>query len=164
MKKLLTICVLGVCLMSPFSDVKAQDSILEDSYITTQEFFEAEVMRVKRADRVVVVRGANKGDIREFFVPEGAEITIKGKKARLRDIRKGDVMLITMSPKTERITIAKIRVPETEMTLTERREAPVEEVLPAVLPQTASSWYSILFLGGFAAFLATVLRIRKVVS
>ena len=164
MKSIFKVCLLGLSLIVPSYFVNAQaPSILEDTYITSQELIEAEVVRVKRSERILVVRGLNQGKVREFYVPEDAEITVRGQKARFNDMRRGDSILVTMSPRTERIVIARIKVPETDISLDERRQEPVAEELPAALPQTASQWYGILFLGLFAGISAAFIRFKRLI-
>lgn len=145
-------------LTSPMSVLAQDNSILEDSYIITQEFVEAEVMRIKKSERVLVVKGANQGKIREFYVPDGAVITIKGKDAKFKDIRRGDQLMVSMVPMQTKVQVARIAIPSTDMSLEDREANPVDEALPAVLPQTASAWYAILGLGIVAMFAGTFMR------
>lgn len=162
MKKQIFIATTMATLLTLSSGVYAQDdSILEDSYITTQAFVKAEVMRIKKAERIVVVKGANQGKVREFYVPENTLITIRDKEAKFKDIRRGDEILISMVPKQTKVQIAQIRVPQTMVSLEDRQANPVDENLPAVLPQTATAWYSILGVGFMSMFLATFIRLRK---
>ena len=162
MKKYPLILATSLTLLASPLTVSAQDdSILFDEYIISQEFVEAEVRRIKRAERKLVVRGTKRGQVREFFVPEGTEITIKGKTSNFRDIRKGDYVMVSMQPQANEVIIGRLMVPKTDMSVMDRQTNPVDDALPATLPQTASSWYSVL-LAGFVALLgAGVLRTRR---
>ncbi len=138
------------------------DSILVDEYITSQEFVEATVVNVRSKARTLTVRGEKRGQTRQFVVPEGTRISVNGRDARLRDIRRGDNVLVAMRPRQDEVVVAQLRVPETARTLEERRAEPVaEEVMPTTLPKTASPWPSILTVGMLALFGAGLLRLTN---
>lgn len=143
----------------------ANDSILVDEYIVKQNFVEAEIVKVNPRNRTMTVRGERRGATRQFTVPEGARITVQGRQARLRDLRRGDRVLLTMSPTTEPVVVARVQVPETNASLEQRRENPpaeepavVAEVRPTMLPSTASHWPLILLVGLLSAAGAASLR------
>lgn len=127
---------------------QADDSILSDSHIVKQSFVEAEVVRVKPGERTITVRGEKRGETRQFFVPEDVRISVNGKQARLRDIRRGDIVLATFGQQAQRVVVEQIRMPDSPVTLEQRRTTPVvAQVAPAVLPSTASFLPAILLFG-----------------
>ena len=139
------------------------DSILANEYIISQEFVEAEVIKVRPSARTITVRGEKRGQTRQFSVPEGTRITVNGRDARLRDIRKGDAILLAMKPTIEDVAVARIRVPKTDKTLEQRRANPIvaAESTPAMLPKTASNQPAILLFGVFALLAAAGLRASR---
>lgn len=139
---------------------QADDSILSDSYITQQSFVEAEVISVNLAKRTVTVKGEKRGETRKFVVPENTRIRIDGERARLRDLRLGDNIMLTFVNREEQVTVAEIRMPDPDVPLEARREEPqtVAQVLPAMLPKTASFWPIVLIGGVLALFTAAAVR------
>ena len=163
MHKLTLITAFATSLLAGAFSVQAQDveeTILLDEYIISQEFIETEVLRVKPIARKLVVRGP-KGKTREFSIPEGTRITVRGKEARLRDVRRGDLVLLAMKPNADGIIISRVRIPNANSSLEDRQANPVDQSTPDALPKTASSWYSILGLGFLALFAASLLGIRR---
>ena len=141
---------------------QAGDSILVDEYIISQDFIEAEVVRVRPHARTLTVRGEKRGQTRQFAVPEGTRISVNGRDARLRDIRVGDSVLLAMTPRSEKVVVAQLRVPSTPQTLEQRRASPiVTETLPAQLPKTASPWPGVLAAGLLALLGAGLLRLSR---
>ena len=144
------------------AQAQQDESILVDDYIISQEFVEAEVVRINSANRTLTVKGVKKGDTRQFSVPEGTRITVQGREARLRDLRRGDMVMLVMAPKADEVVVTRVRVPETTASLDARRAEPVAaETLPAVLPKTASAWPLALSIGILAFLVAGTLRIRR---
>jgi len=140
---------------------QADDSILVDEYIVSQEFIEATVVRVRPHARTITVRGEKRGQTRQFTVPEGTRISVNGRDARLRDIRVGDSVLLAMTPTSDKVVISRLRVPNTPQTLEQRRANPIVQDLPAQLPKTASPWPSTLAVGLLALLAAGFLRLRR---
>lgn len=139
-----------------------QEGISSDEYILSQEFVEAEVVRVYPPARTITVRGTNRGETRQFVIPEGARITIRGRQARLRDIRRGDIVMLAMTPKSERIVVERIRVPVTDKSLDQRRAEPAPAAaMPTALPKTASLLPALFGSGCLALVGAALLRHRR---
>jgi LPXTG-motif cell wall-anchored protein len=138
------------------------ESILADDYIVSQEFVAAEVLRTNTSDRTLTVRGAKKGQTRQFTVPEGTRITVEGRDARLSDLRRGDNVMLVMKRQASEVVVSRVRVPETANSLDSRRtESVVAEAKPAMLPKTASLWPAILVIGILALLGAGLLRVRR---
>lgn len=159
------------CVAPALSIAQQNDSILVDDFITAREYVDAGVLRVNPGERTITVRGDVQGETRTFNVPEGSRISVNGQDARLRDIRRDDQVRLTIRPRNEEIVIERIRVPNTNIALEARRATPavqltptpestpiVAEVLPLVLPKTASLLPSILMTGFFALLFALMLR------
>lgn len=160
--KALFATVAATLLLSAIVQAQESDSILDDGYITSQDFVEATVVRVRSNARILTVRGEKRGQTREFSVPEGTRISVNGREARLRDIRRGDNVMIAMRPRQDDVVVVQLRVPESDRTLEERRAEPVAaEVLPTTLPKTASPWPSVLVVGVLALFGASMLRLSS---
>ncbi len=163
--KLASILTVSVIIFAVPSLASAQndDSILIDEYIITQEYIDAEVIKVSPSARTITVRGDKRGQTRRFSVPEGTRISVNGREARLRDIRKGDSVLLAMKPKAEDVVIAQLRVPKSDKTLEQRRANPIvaAESTPAMLPKTASNQPMILLFGIFALLTAAGLRAAR---
>lgn len=173
LRSLMLIAALA-CLAPSLSLAQQDDSILVDAFITTQEFVDAEVVRVNPASRTITVRGASRGQTRTFSVPEGSRISVNGRDARLRDILRGDEVRLTVRPRTEEVVIERIRVPATSISLETRQATPISpappvqettplvaEARPTVLPKTASTLPLILLLGIAALLAASLLRARS---
>ena len=126
---------------------QTNSGISSDAHIVNQDFVEAEVLFVKPNKRTITVKGEQKGQIREFTVPEGVRVTVNGKEARLRDLRRGDNIMIKFAQSTDKVVVDRIRVPTTPITLVQRRANPVVEAQPAMLPSTASILPAFLLLG-----------------
>ena len=146
-----------------------ENSILEDEYIISRDYVTAEILNMSRANRTITVRGESSGKTRKFTIPEGALITVSGKDARFKDLRKGDVVLLSMRPNISHNVISRIKVPETTVTLADRQTNPVveqrpvmNEVLPTVLPKTASKLSFILLLGVLSLLLGGLLARRRI--
>ena len=151
-----TLAISGL-LLSMAVSAQVKETILSDSYVTSQEFVEAEVLRVQPKSRTITVKGVKNGDTRQFSVAEGTRITIQGKPAMLRDVRRGDKVLLAMTPQSDKVVISRVRIPETAKSVETRRAEPVVvEVAPTVLPKTASAWPTVLVVGllclGVASF------------
>ncbi len=55
-----------------------------------------------------------------------------------------------MKPQEEQVVISRVRIPETDLRIEERRASPpppVAAAMPAVLPKTASWWLVVLLVG-----------------
>lgn len=164
MKSLSVLASVAIIFAIPsFTSAQVDDSILADDYIITQEFIEAKVVNIKPVSRTITVRGEKRGETRQFSIPKGTRISINGREARLLDIRKGDTVLLAMTPSAEEVVIAQLRVPKTDRTIEERRANPtvVTESTPAMLPKTASNLPTILLLGVLALFAAAGLRAAR---
>lgn len=174
MLRSLTLVAALACLAPSLSFAQQDDSILVDAFITTQEFVEAEVTRVNVGSRTITVRGAAQGQTRTFSVPDDTRISVNGRNARLRDIRRGDEVRLALRPRTNEVVIERIQVPDTSITLETRQATPigqepaaqqsvavVAEVRPTVLPKTASTLPLALVLGMVALLSASILRIRR---
>jgi len=160
--KLTAVLTMAIAAFFLTANVHAQDedSILVDGYITSQDFVEATVVRVRSNARTLTVKGQKRGETRQFTVPEGTRISVNGRDARLRDIRRGDNVMIAMRPRQDDVVVVQLRVPESDQTLEERRAEPVAaEVMPTTLPKTASPWPSVLVVGMLALFGAGMLRL-----
>ncbi|MEL7187128.1 MAG: hypothetical protein AAFN50_11950, partial [Pseudomonadota bacterium] len=120
---------------------QANDSILNDSYIISEEFVEGQVTQVRPRAGTITIRGANRGDQRQFAIPENARVTVNGREARLRDIRRGDTVSVSIVRRGQRVIVDQLRVPQSDATLEERRENPIVATasLPTTLPKTASN-------------------------
>lgn len=161
-KGLTLAAAMAVFSLSTVSFAQVDDSILSDEYITTQEFIEAEVVQVRPVSRTLTVRGEKRGQTRQFTVPVGTRISVNGRDAYLRDIRKGDKVLLAMTPQQEKVVVARLRVPQSDQTLEQRRADPiVAEATPATLPKTASQWPTVLAFGLLALLGASALRLRN---
>ena len=174
MLRLLTLAAALACLAPSLSFAQQGDSILVDAFITTQEYVDAEVTRVNPGSRTITVRGAAQGQTRTFSVPEGTRISVNGRNARLRDIRRGDEVRLAVRPSSNEVVIERIQVPNTGITLETRQATPigqdpatqqvaaaVAEVRPTVLPKTASTLPLVLVLGMVALLSASLLRARR---
>lgn len=158
------ICAIALATLTVPTIALAQDrdSILVDEYIVSQEFIEAEVIKVLPSSRTITVRGEKRGQTRTFTVPEGTRISVNGREARLRDIRKGDSVLLAMQPTSEKVVVAQLQVPKTARTLEQRRsETPVAEAMPAALPKTASNITWAILLGMLSLLAAAIVRIIR---
>lgn len=139
---------------------QADDSLLSDSHIVAQDSIEAEVIRVRPIERTITVKGEKRGQTRQFSVPEGARVSVNGKQARLRDLRRGDMILIKFAQQPDQVVVEQIRMPDAPVTLAERRAQPVPaEATPAVLPSTAS-FMPAVFLAGLIALAGAALMRR----
>lgn len=159
-----TICALALVALTVPAIAQAQDkdSILVDEYIVSQEFIEAEVIKVATSSRTITVRDEKYGETRSFPVPEGTRISVNGREARLRDIRKGDSVMLVMQPTSEKVVVAQLRVPKTDRTLEQRRaETMVAEAAPMVLPKTASNINWVFLLGLMTLMAAGALRLVR---
>ena len=174
MLRSLTLVAALACLAPSVTLAQQDDSILVDSFITTQEFVDAEVTRVNPASRTITVRGATRGQTRTFSVPEDTRISVNGRNARLRDIRRGDEVRLAVRPRRNEVVIERIQVPDTSISLETRQATPVgqdpaaqqttplvAEVRPTVLPKTASTLPLVLVLGIVALLSASILRTRR---
>ncbi len=126
---------------------QAGDSILSDAHIVSQDFVEAEVLFVTPKTRSVTVKGEQRGQTRQFAVPEGVRVTVNGKEARLVDLRRGDNIMIKFAQRADQVVVDRIRVPASPVTLVKRRANPVVEAQPTVLPSTASLLPAFLLIG-----------------
>ncbi|MBT8102456.1 MAG: hypothetical protein KJO95_05765 [Gammaproteobacteria bacterium] len=126
---------------------QSDDSILSDAHIVNQEFVTAEIIRVKPLARTITVKGDQRGQTRQFTVPANARVTVEGKEARLRDLRRGDKIMIRFTQSPDQVVVTQIRMPDPVVSLQKRRAEPVAEAQPATLPSTASSLPAILLLG-----------------
>lgn len=152
----------AVFMLPAVAFAQTDDSILNNEFIISQEFIEGDVVRVKPIARTITVRGEKRGKTRQFTIPEGTRVTVNGRDATLRDIRKGDSILFAMKPVADDVVVARLRVPKTDRTLEQRRANPiVAAATPAMLPKTASVWPAVLALGIFTLFGAGLLRIRR---
>lgn len=153
---------LAFCALTMSANAQQDDSILSDTYITKQEFVEAEVLNVRPIARTITVRGENRGESRQFTIPEGTRITIQGREARLRDIQRGDRVMLAFRPQQEQVVITRMRVPETDQPVEQRRAAPtVVQTTPTVLPKTASTWPEVFAIGLVLLLGAGVLRVMR---
>lgn len=151
MKKILSVLtVVTAFAMTAQAVAQQDDSIRSDRYIVSQEFVEAEVIRVKPIERTITVKGELRGETRKFTVPEGTKITVNGKEARLRHLRTGDTIRVSFAERAEKVVVNRIRLPDTDISMSVRRVAadPLDrEAVPAMLPKTASFFPAILILG-----------------
>lgn len=162
MRNTLVSLTIAILAFPMFALAQQDDSILVDEYIISQEFVEAEVLKVNSQKRTLTVRGANRGQTREFSVPEGTRVTVNGRDARLRDIRRGDNVLLVMAPRAEEVVISRVRVPESPTSVEQRQADPVvAQATPSVLPKTASHWPTVLITGLMAFFGAGMLRAQR---
>lgn len=134
------------------------DSILSDAHIVSQDFIEAEVLFVTPKTRSVTVKGEKRGQTRQFAVPEGVPVTVNGKQARLVDLRRGDTIMIRFVQGADQVVVDRIRVPESPVTLVQRRANPVVEAQPATLPSTASILPAVFLVGLAALAGASLIR------
>ena len=164
MKKLAytTVALLSFCAWQPSAFAQTNDSILSDTHIVGQNFVEAKVMRVNTTTRTITVKGENRGETRQFSVPEGVLISVNGKQARLRDMRRGDNVRINFVKRDNRVVVEQIRMPDAPVTLAQRRANPVvAEATPVMLPSTASFLPITLVLGLFSLAGAALVRSRR---
>lgn len=143
-----SVALLSFFVWPPTAMAQTDDSILSDTHIVSQRSVEAEVIRVKPSARTITVKGEQRGQTRQFIVPEGARITVNGEEARLRDIRRGDNIKLNFTKRADRVVVEQIRMPDAVVSLEERRAAPIMAgAAPAVLPSTASFMPAILAFG-----------------
>lgn len=160
--KLLILAAAAIFSTGAMAQAPAEDSILVDDFILSQEVVEAKVVSVKPQARTLTVRGDKRGETREFSVPEGTRITVNGEIARLRDIRRGDRVLLKMVPQRDEVIVSRVQVPEPATSLQERRaDEIVAAVVPTTLPKTASSWPAVLLIGVLAMLGAASLRFAR---
>ena len=163
MKKIIT--VLAVMFSLQFSSfAQVTNSILDDEYVMSQDFVAAEILSVSLRNRTITVKGETKGQTRQFTIPQNARISFNGKDARLRDLRKGDTIFLGMKPVMSKNEIVQIKVPSSPVTLLERRAEPaptIKEVLPMVLPKTASPLPLVLLLGLLSLMAGFTLRAKR---
>ena len=153
--------ILSMCALQPTTaSAQTDDSILSDSHITKQDFVEAEVIRVKPKTRTITVKGEKLGETRQFSVPENVRISVNGQQARLRDIRRGDSVLVTFAKRSQNVIVEQIRMPDSAVSLAKRRANPiVAQATPAVLPSTAS-FLPAVFLFGLVSLAAAAITRR----
>lgn len=162
MKKTLVSLTIAIFALPILALAQQDDSILVDKHIISQEVVEAEVLRVNLKKQTLTVRGATRGETREFPVPAGTRITVNGRDAKLRDIRRGDNVLLAMEPQAEEVVIARLQVPKSPTTVEERRATPVvAQATPTMLPKTASNLPAVLLIGFMAIFGAGLLRAKR---
>ncbi len=160
--EILLVAAAAIFATGAMAQAPADDSILVDDFIITQDVVEAKVVSVKPQARTLTVRGDKRGETREFSVPEGTRITVNGESARLRDIRRGDHVLLKMVPQKDDVIVARVQVPEPATSLQERRaDGIVASVTPTMLPKTASSWPAVLLIGVLAMLGAASLRFAR---
>ena len=99
-----------------------ENSILDDEYIVDKDFIEAEILEVAPDVRTVTVRGTDRNKVREFQVPKDTIITIDGEDAKLSHLRESDIVLLAIDPRVDKITITRIKVPDTNIGLDQRAE------------------------------------------
>ena len=157
----ITAVIVAMCALLPTSvSAQTDDSILSDSHIIQQDFVEAEVIRVKPKARTITVKGEKRGETRQFSVPENVRISVNGREARLRDIRRGDNILVTFAKRSQNVIVDRIRLPDSAVTLAERRANPIiAQATPAVLPSTAS-FLPAVFLFGLVSLAAAAITRR----
>ena len=155
-----TAAILAIGALQPTIVIaQMDDSILSDSHIIKQSFVEAEVIRVKSIERTITVKGEKRGETRQFSVPENVRISVNGKQARLRDIRRGDNILVTFAQQSQNVVVDQIRMPDSAVTLEDRRASPiVAQATPAVLPSTASFLPVVLLFGLVSLGGAAIMR------
>lgn len=149
-----------LCAMqATIAHAQTDDSILSDSHIVNQDFVEAEILRVSPRERTITVKGEKRGQTRQFTVPEGVRISLNGKEARLKDLRRGDNVMVRFAQSPDKVVVDQIRVPNSPVTLVQRRANPVvAEAQPALLPSTASFLPAILLLGLISLGGASLMR------
>ena len=141
------------------AQAQTDDSILSDSHIVRQDFVEAEIIRVSSRDRTITVKGEKRGQTRQFTIPEGVRISLNGNDARLKDLRRGDNIMVKFVQSPNKVVVDQIRVPSAPVTLAQRRANPVvAEARPATLPSTASYLPAILLLGLISLGGASLMR------
>ena len=138
---------------------QTDDSILSDSHIVSKDFVQAEIIRVRPIERTITVRGEKRRQTRQFTVPEGVRISLNGKEASLRDLRRGDNITVKFAQAPDQVVVEQIGVPNSPVTLVQRRANPVvAEAQPAALPSTASYLPATLLLGLIALGGASLIR------
>ena len=155
-----TAAILAIGALQP-TIVLAQmdDSILSDSHITKQSFVEAEVIRVKPIERTITVKGEKRGETRQFSVPKNVRISVNGKQADLSDLRRGDNIRVTFAQQSQNVVVDQIRMPDSAITLEDRRASPiVAQATPVVLPSTASFLPAVLLFGLVSLGGAAIMR------
>ena len=125
MRALIILAIVALTGLAVYEAAAHDNGILSDDYIISQEFVKAKVIRVRPKERTVTVRGVVRGQTRDFIISEGARIMIQGRDARLRDLRPGDVIMLSIVVQDEDALISRIRVPETKLDLESRRLNPV---------------------------------------
>ena len=163
MKKIV-IVLLATLSLSVSAFAQVSDSIQDDQYVMSQDFVAAEILRVSTRNRTITVKGEAKGQTRQFTIPKNARITFNGEEARLRDLRKGDIIFVAMKPVMSKNEIVQIKVPSSPVTLVERRADPapvMQEALPVVLPKTGSPLPLVLLLGLISLLAGFTLRAKR---
>lgn len=155
-----TTALLLFCAAQPMAvHAQTDDSVLSDSHIVSQDFVQAEIIRVRPIERTITVKGEKRGQTRQFTVPEGVRVTLNGKEARLRDLRRGDNITVKFAQRRDQVVVEQIRVPSSPVSLAQRRANPiVAEAQPATLPSTASFLPAILLLGLISLGGASLMR------
>lgn len=127
------------------------------------DVIEGEITRIDRAQRTITVRDDRDRQLKRFTIPEGTRVTVKGRTAELRDLRRGDGIVLSFRTTAPGPVVTRLQIPETPVSLEQRRAEPVAvETMPTALPKTAGVW-PLVWLFGLAALGAGagLRRLRK---
>lgn len=92
----------------------------EFEYSSTNNFVVGEIVELKPNARKVIVKNSETGNKHEYQVADEVFITVKGQKARFKNLRVGDRMLFLHGPIERKKVITRIKVPETDLPLSKR--------------------------------------------
>lgn len=147
--------ILLVVIPAGYAQEEGEDEYLGTITFIEQTFEDGKIARVHKDRRSLEIRGKN-GKVREFSVPQSANITIRGKEARFSDLRRGDTLTLMFAPKEKDFVITRVRNPDAVKSIAERRADNNTAVSVNVLPKTAGLLPMMLLIamGFFVAALA----------
>ena len=128
-----------------------------------RDFIEGEIVRINRKERTITVRDDRDRQVRQFAIPQGTRVSVEGRTADFRDLRRGDGIVLTFRAAAQTPVVTRVQIPETPVGLEQRRAQPaVAETMPTSLPGTASVW-PLVWLCSLAALFAGfgLRRVRK---
>ncbi|MDH3281422.1 MAG: hypothetical protein OEQ18_09870 [Gammaproteobacteria bacterium] len=122
------------------------------------------VQEFSSSNRTITVLGDQSGQRFTYAVPEGTRLTVAGENARMRDLRRGDSVILRFKSEGEQRQVARARVPQPATPLAARRQAaaPVAQTAaPQQLPRTASTLPLFAIFGAIALLVAGSLNLAR---
>ena len=122
------------------------------------------IQDINSRKRTITILGDQSGQRFTYAVPEGAKLTFGGESAYLRDLRRGDDVVVRFKSEGEERQVARVRIPQPVTPLATRRVAaePVAQTaLPKQLPRTASSLPLFVLFGTIALLAAGSLNLSR---